>query len=377
MNRRHLLVGGLAGLLVGPARAQDAPPVLGGRWRAAPDFSRLMPEPLLVGVRPHRKGGVRLEVEALGPKRVVHDYGHGGAGITLAWGCAEQVADEVGQIGGDGPIAMIGAGVAGLCAATVLRRRWPARPLTIYAAEIDVTRTTSWVAGGQFEPSGIWREYGTPERREVLHGWLRRSRAGLEALAPRFGVLARDNFTLDHEVGALDELPVDVMPAAQRGLLPFTRLTAPGRMVRTLLADPTRLLPALAEDLRASGVGFVRRRFAARAELLALAEPVIVHATGLGARALFDDTQLVPQRGHLMRLERTLPEQDWLFGGGCQNRVIAYAFCRHDDIVLGGTWIPGDDRDERLPEDLAIGREVLANVEALFGGRPDACRTPG
>ena len=34
--------------------------------------------------------------------RVVHCYGHGGAGVTLSWGCAEEVRDLVasGQPGG-------------------------------------------------------------------------------------------------------------------------------------------------------------------------------------------------------------------------------------------------------------------------------------
>ena len=39
------------------------------------------------GLRPGRRGGVRLEAEG----HVVHCYGHGGAGVTLAWGCAQEV----------------------------------------------------------------------------------------------------------------------------------------------------------------------------------------------------------------------------------------------------------------------------------------------
>lgn len=48
-----------------------------------------------VGLRPVRSGGVRLEAEPLEDGVVVHDYGHGGAGWTLAWGCALEVVEHV------------------------------------------------------------------------------------------------------------------------------------------------------------------------------------------------------------------------------------------------------------------------------------------
>jgi D-amino-acid oxidase len=45
-----------------------------------------------VGLRPFRKSGVRLEPEKLRDGRtVIHNYGHGGSGFTLSWGCAEDV----------------------------------------------------------------------------------------------------------------------------------------------------------------------------------------------------------------------------------------------------------------------------------------------
>ena len=47
-----------------------------------------------VGLRPARPA-VRLEAEG----RVVHCYGHGGAGVTLAWGCAGEVAALLGSGG--------------------------------------------------------------------------------------------------------------------------------------------------------------------------------------------------------------------------------------------------------------------------------------
>ncbi len=48
-----------------------------------------------VGLRPARPA-VRLEASAVADGRqVVHCYGHGGAGVTVSWGCADEVADLV------------------------------------------------------------------------------------------------------------------------------------------------------------------------------------------------------------------------------------------------------------------------------------------
>jgi D-amino-acid oxidase len=49
-----------------------------------------------VGLRPFRRSGVRIERGRLGDGRaVIHNYGHGGAGFTLSWGCAREVVDLV------------------------------------------------------------------------------------------------------------------------------------------------------------------------------------------------------------------------------------------------------------------------------------------
>ena len=67
--------------------------------RIVADCSRLLglakPEVLAerVGLRPFRRSGVRVERAQLRDGRVViHNYGHGGSGFTLSWGCAEAVA---------------------------------------------------------------------------------------------------------------------------------------------------------------------------------------------------------------------------------------------------------------------------------------------
>jgi D-amino-acid oxidase len=49
----------------------------------------------IVGLRPHREHGVRLERELIDGRPVIHNYGHGGAGFTVSWGCAEDAAGLV------------------------------------------------------------------------------------------------------------------------------------------------------------------------------------------------------------------------------------------------------------------------------------------
>jgi D-amino-acid oxidase len=45
------------------------------------------------GLRPFRRSGIRVERGQLRDGRaLIHDYGHGGAGFTFSWGCAEAVA---------------------------------------------------------------------------------------------------------------------------------------------------------------------------------------------------------------------------------------------------------------------------------------------
>jgi len=50
-----------------------------------------------VGLRPFRRSGVRIERALLSDGRtVIHNYGHGGSGFTISWGCAEAVAQIAG-----------------------------------------------------------------------------------------------------------------------------------------------------------------------------------------------------------------------------------------------------------------------------------------
>src|SRR5580658_8570119 len=76
----------------------------------------------IVGLRPFRPSGFVVRAEKAGDKTIVHNYGHGGAGLTLSWGTAHLAALEV-QKTGEHEIAVLGVGAVGLATAHILLER--------------------------------------------------------------------------------------------------------------------------------------------------------------------------------------------------------------------------------------------------------------
>jgi len=379
------------------ARADDVPPtpLRGGEILPSPDFARLRGSARFVArVRPHRRGGIRLALEpeihsAHGTKFLIHNYGHGGAGITLSFGCASVVREHVATVLAEmrgtrmrPSVAVLGCGVAGLTVAAELRRAWPRLPVTIYAKSRDVTTTTSFFAGGQFAPSQIGYEYAVSDR-PILDDYLRRSAARIREIENsgrqlHYGIVWRKNYTLARGDPSFDKFtPRDVVPAFASGTLPFRHFNAPGREYSTWLLNPRILLPRLMADLTRNGVRTEAREFRDRQEVERLRETIIVNCTGYGARALFDDPAIVPRRGHLVAL-RNSARLKYLFSGGCRNNVIAYLFARQGDIVVGGT-VRNDERDyfDRTdPADAAICNQLVDNMQRAFDGHADECTDP-
>src|SRR5712691_7338498 len=85
-----------------------------------------------VCLRPFRAAGPRLDVEHVGDKTVVHNYGHGGSGWSLSWG-SSSIAVEKAMATGERDVAVIGCGALGLTSAILLQRA--GAKVTIYAKE--------------------------------------------------------------------------------------------------------------------------------------------------------------------------------------------------------------------------------------------------
>src|SRR5215467_7600038 len=93
-----------------------------------------------IGLRPHRDSGFVLKAEKLDSKTVIHDYGFGGTGMSLAWGCGAMAANMALQQS-ERRVAVLGCGSPGLTAARQLQRR--GFEVTIYAMSVPPDTTSN------------------------------------------------------------------------------------------------------------------------------------------------------------------------------------------------------------------------------------------
>ncbi len=352
----------------------------------------------IAGVRPIRPdNGVRIEKAVLGSgstrKIIVHHYGHGGAGITLSWGTARRavalVEDGVREVmaAGQTPrIMILGSGIIGLTTAKTLVERWkpdwPRLDLTVRAKAFR--DTTSFIAGGQFEPSGIFRTYADRGRLEELKTILSDSHQKLLGLGPegrdRYGVSRRRNFSITRPIDAFDHryTPPEIVPRPRFwSRLPFDgSFAAGGYEYETWLINPTVMMPALREELTRAGVIFRigDRRVVTRSEIPSLDANIIVNCTGIGSKILFDDSELIGGRGHLVKLNNPR-DLRYLLSASCYEGVMAmptrrsaYVFCRSDGIVVGGSWSFNADPADPMKVDPVECRAILSRIRSIVGG---------
>src|SRR5258708_36140457 len=147
MNRRDWLKAAAAGLpaaALAACAARNAKVAAPGRYRGERKFARVKVAPervirTVVGLRPYRASGFVVRTEKLDNKIVVHNYGHGGGGITLCWGTAHLTMEQAVETG-QKEYAVIGCGAVGLATARLLQRRGCA--VTIYAKELPPATTS-------------------------------------------------------------------------------------------------------------------------------------------------------------------------------------------------------------------------------------------
>ncbi len=312
----------------------------------------------VVGLRPYRAAGFVVTAERAGEKLLVHNYGHGGAGVTLSWGTATLAIDLARDFIQAAPrnarharqadsnvrrrFAVLGCGVSGLSTARLLQRRFqngpgPVPVVTIYAKDLP-PETTSNVAGAFWYPSSVFDPQQATAKfsEQYLLACQISNRTFQTLVGPEYGVRWTETFELIRNEASLSrellggaalypQIEIHRDPELYFGF-PFTR------QFSTMMIEPNTYLNTLLRDFYIAGGRVITREFHSREELARLPESVIFNCTGLGARTLFGDQELIPVRG---QLEVLLPQPEIDY---CYLSAGDYMFPRRDGIVLGGTW---------------------------------------
>ena len=332
-----------------------------------------------VGLRPHRDTGFVVKTDNLDDKLVVHNYGHGGAGMSLAWGtglmAAELAADHPGR-----QAAVIGCGSVGLTCARQLQRR--GYQVTIYALAVPPNVTSNMSLAGFTPASGL---VDATQRTAAWDAQYFRAATiafrQLQLLAgTQYGVSWLDNYSLTNnpptaqaENGERPNLDAPFNTGRDvygPGEHPFaSRYAVRSPQIRI---EPSIYLDALMRDFVLFGGRIVMRKFDAPRDLMTLSEPVVFNCTGLGARDLFGDQELIPLKGQLTVMVPQ-PEVQYHTNGGVPPVPGAslgiHMMARSDGIILGGTsqrgvWTLEPDEAER--------KRVVDSHIAVFGAMKNA-----
>ena len=314
----------------------------------------------VVGLRPFRRSGFRLEAEALGDKVLIHNYGHGGGGVSLSWGTG-QLALERALETPHRQAAVLGCGAVGLSTARLLQDH--GFSVTIYARDLPPNPTSN-IAGAQWSPTTVVDS----DRRTASFDaqYVSASRFAFHyfqlLVQPRYGVTWRENYFLSEaprrpstsERTLLDEfIPLEDLAPNEH---PFGRYHV--ARVRSMHIEPSLYLLTVLADFRLAGGRVVVREFPDTQSIAALSEPLIVNCTGLGAATLFGDGDMLPIKGQLVVL---MPQPDVDFitigPGGL------YMMPRQDGIILGGTFERGVSTLEPNPVET---QRIVQGNRALF-----------
>ena len=319
-----------------------------------------------VGLRPHRDSGFVLRPDKLDDKLLIHNYGHGGAGMSLAWGTGLMAAEFATEHQAR-QVAVIGCGSVGLTCGRQLQRR--GFDVTIYAAAVPPHVTSNMSLAGFTPASGL---VDNGRRTPAWDAQYQRASViayrQLQLLAgPHYGVSWLDNYSLTDELprqGGGEGGGTAERPSLMAGLTTGNEVLQPGEhpfptkyAIRSpqIRIEPSIYLENLVRDFTLWGGRIVLRKFDTPRELASLREPIVVNCTGLGARELFGDQELIPLKGQLTVM---VPQPDVNYhtnGPNLQQRpgsLGIHMMARSDGIVLGGTsqrdvWTLDPDEDER------------------------------
>ena len=313
-----------------------------------------------VGLRPYRLSGPRLDTQMLGQKTIIHNYGHGGSGFSLSWGTGHIAATNAAATG-EPEIAIMGCGIIGLTTARQLQEM--GKQVTIYAKELW-PRITSSMATGTWSPAHLICEE-TKITTAFKSTWEQACLFSFEAYQNLLGlgdlVSWTDHFIVGdrpHRVATQLHIP---------GLLPndveLKRNQHPFR-AQHVVNQPNMVfnIPAYLQKLTADFLSFGGsiqiREFKTLADVEALPQKCIVNCTGLGAKALFSDEELLPVSGQLSFL---IPQPEINYRLSTPH---GYIIPRKDGLVLGGNAIRNNWNTTPDPKQTET---VIASVNEVIG----------
>ena len=320
----------------------------------------------MAGLRPYRKKGFRIEMETDGDKTIIHNYGHGGCGITLCWGSALKAVEFIKALNPTKQeIGVIGCGVIGLTTAREIQRL--GFKVAIFADKLP-PYTTSNLAGALWEPTTIGDpdifDDAYPSRlAEVARMSYKRF---TKMLGPKYGVRFIDRYRVGNTVDEFQRFKsrweADLTPELYTGkeILnvennPFK--TNMGERQKAIHIDPDIFLDQLIRDFRIAGGNIYTHNFSSRSEIFEVGRNIMFNCAGMGAAKLFDDTSLVPVKGQLVSL---LPQDNVdyiLFGPG------GYMMRRSNSIVLGGSH---DEGIWNLSVDPQVSSRIMTQHKQFF-----------
>jgi D-amino-acid oxidase len=318
----------------------------------------------IAGLRPFRSPGFVVRREERDGKILVHNYGHGGGGMTLSWGSSELAARLAGDVSGK-ECAVVGGGVMGLSTARLLQLR--GAKVTLHTKALP-PHTTSNVAGAQWWPFSVFDDHRrTPEFGVQYVEAANISYRYFQGLVgTKWGVRWLPNYYLS------DGPPVNGWIAGPGGVLHDLQVgfqdfgpgehvfpAAYARRFHTMMIEPAVYLAELLGEVQEAGGRIVVREFSAEEEVLGLPESVIFNCTGLGAGTLFGDVELVPIKGQLSFLIPQ-PRVDYNLLTN-----LTYMFPRSDGILLGGTYEKGNW--DPVPDD-GMRKRIIESHRQLFEG---------
>jgi D-amino-acid oxidase len=310
---------------------------------------------ITVCLRPFRAAGPRRDVEKVGDKTVVHNYGHGGSGWSLSWGSAA-VATQSAMTAAEGSqdIAVLGAGAIGLTSATMLQRA--GANVTIYAKERSPYTRSSRATGSWTPASRValasavtpnfaaeWESmarasffyyqsfYGMPGSpvewtdRWELGDQPRRLRPNGRPdpnLRPDRPPPVHDFLHLDDRIADLTPAPIAMPPGSHPFPTPYVMRSS---SMTFNVADYSR---QLLTDFLIAGGKIVTREFHSPQELTELPQKVIVNCPGYGGRALWSDESITPVRGQIAWL---IPQEGAQYGLNYRGLSM---LARRDGIVM-------------------------------------------